>query len=121
MGAYKRIQLNILLTRYDSLSELKHIPEDTYLPVYYAAEEGVITKSLADQFKSEVFMARDGIDWGVVAVIIVAGEERGRGDRDGNGRGVRACHPAGIDPLPTNDAYMHHEPHRNLCGFNTRR
>ncbi len=93
MGANKRIQLNIQLKKYSHLPELKHLQPVTYLPVYYGSEEGGITDSLARDFKSEVFLPRNGINGALIAVIALAGKEgRDQPPFDGSGITLGDCY-----------------------------
>lgn len=73
MNAAKRIQLNLKLDRSTIFSELKHVPDTTMLPIYYAEQRGIITASLANEFKDKVFTIRYGIMGTMWAVVGLAG------------------------------------------------
>ena len=52
--------MNLRLQRYKYLPEMANIPPNVMLPVFYASEEGRITRPLADEFK-EVYSIEFGI------------------------------------------------------------
>jgi lysosome membrane protein 2 len=71
LRAAKRIQINLRLHRYHYFDELKKIMPELMMPVFWASEEGTLTKSDANKFKLEVYGAKYGIEaavWGAVGI-----------------------------------------------------
>lgn len=73
MDAAKRIQVNFRLSNFSHLSQLTKLKPVTMLPVYWVAQTGTITPELASEFKSVVYMARDGVEGVMWALTGVAG------------------------------------------------
>ena len=74
LSAAKRIQISLHLQSYKDLPELKNLKPELMLPIFWASEDGNITTSLANEFKSAVYSVEYGISGGMLAAIVLAGE-----------------------------------------------
>jgi lysosome membrane protein 2 len=71
MRAAKRIQINLRLVRNSDFVETEKIMPLLMMPVFWASEEGSLTKSLANKFKKKVYVAKYGMEgavWGGVGL-----------------------------------------------------
>lgn len=74
VDAHKKLQLNILLRRYEYMVPYSSLPdEEVMIPIFWASEQGTITPSLANEFKKTVYGAKYGLVGAFFVVLGIAG------------------------------------------------